>query len=227
MNQAYGAVITVESPLVVGLAFIRPLSPETANRIIELKRDGVSVDFNSTRITINLIASIDPNQIATECVNILRSEGFDAERILCKNFIPNVSPYYVRGFKNLAIESELRGKIGEAFHILQEGLYRYRIFTPVQFNDGDHLAIVMKKIDDEWVLSDEGHTYMHLGYRVTSTTLDAIVNSTMVKDTLLKLSVENKDLEFIVKLETTQYAPAIHKLIHVLLSIILLASSKP
>ena len=227
MNIPYSAVITVKSPLLVDLEFARPLSPETASKLSELKRDGVSVSFNSACILISLTPNIDPNQIATECVNVLQDEGFDAHRILCKNFIPNISQYYIKGYKNLAVESEFREKIGEGFQVMQEGLHRFRIFTPVQFNDGDHLSIVMKKLDGEWILSDEGHTYLHLSYRTSLATLDLVVNSTIVKDTLLKLSVENRELEFVVKLETTQYAPAIHKLIHVLLTIILLVSAKP
>jgi len=32
------------------------------------------------------------------------------------------------------------------------------------FEDGDHLAIVLKREQSNWMLSDEGHTYMHLTY---------------------------------------------------------------
>ena len=42
---------------------------------------------------------------------------------------------------------------------------RYQVFTPFLFDDGDHLVIVLKRNNSHWVLSDEGHTYMHLTYR--------------------------------------------------------------
>jgi hypothetical protein len=34
------------------------------------------------------------------------------------------------------------------------------------FDDGDHLAVVLKQDDGSWVLSDEGHTMMHLTYEM-------------------------------------------------------------
>ena len=44
---------------------------------------------------------------------------------------------------------------------------RFLVFTPFTFDDGDHLAIVLKRYDKHWFLSDEGHTYMHLSYELT------------------------------------------------------------
>ncbi len=45
-----------------------------------------------------------------------------------------------------------------------DGKDRFRVFTSFMFDDGDHISIVLKKEQDGWVLSDEGHTYMHLTY---------------------------------------------------------------
>jgi Domain of unknown function DUF1828 len=39
-----------------------------------------------------------------------------------------------------------------------------RVFTPFMLEDGDHLAIVLRKESEAWTLSDEGHTYMHPTY---------------------------------------------------------------
>ena len=42
------------------------------------------------------------------------------------------------------------------------------VFTPFRFDDGDHITIVLKKKEQAgWVLSDEGHTYMHLTYDIS------------------------------------------------------------
>ena len=38
--------------------------------------------------------------------------------------------------------------------------------TPFRFDDGDHIAIVLKKEQGRWLLSDGGHTYMHLTYDI-------------------------------------------------------------
>jgi len=62
------------------------------------------------------------------------------------------------------IEIDFRRKVGETIRLAGEGINRFRVFTPFLFEDGDHLAIVLKREPLGWVLSDEGHTYMHLTY---------------------------------------------------------------
>ena len=43
-----------------------------------------------------------------------------------------------------------------------DGIDRYRIETPFRFNDGDHLVIIFVKRDNEWLITDEAHTLIHL-----------------------------------------------------------------
>jgi hypothetical protein len=62
------------------------------------------------------------------------------------------------------IEHDFHNKVCSELSLTSEGINRFRVFTPFQFDDGDHLAIVLKKENGNWILSDEGHTYMHLTY---------------------------------------------------------------
>lgn len=62
------------------------------------------------------------------------------------------------------IEQDFRIKVSEKLRVKSEGIERFRVFVPFMFEDGDHLSIVMRKGDDQWILTDEGHTYMHLTY---------------------------------------------------------------
>ena len=62
------------------------------------------------------------------------------------------------------IETDFKQKVCDQIRVVPEGMDRYRIFTPFLFEDGDHLAIVLKNQREKWLLSDEGHTYMHLTY---------------------------------------------------------------
>jgi len=62
------------------------------------------------------------------------------------------------------IERDFHKKVCSKLGLISEGINRFRIFTPFQFDDGDHLAIVLKRENGNWILSDEGHTYMHLTY---------------------------------------------------------------
>ena len=65
-----------------------------------------------------------------------------------------------------AIEQDFHRKVSQKIRLSGEGIGRFRVFTPFLFDDGDHLAIVLKKEGTRWVLSDEAHTYMHLTYDI-------------------------------------------------------------
>ena len=55
-----------------------------------------------------------------------------------------------------SIERDFREKVCAEIRLLDEGMGRYRVFTPFQFEDGDHLAIVLKREADQWLLSEKG-----------------------------------------------------------------------
>ena len=62
------------------------------------------------------------------------------------------------------IEKDFINKVSAEIQLSADGKDRFLVSTPFHFNDGDQLAIVLKKMGDRWVLSDEAHTYMHLSY---------------------------------------------------------------
>lgn len=70
------------------------------------------------------------------------------------------------------IEKSFKEKVCKEVRLVAEGVDRFRVFTPFQFDDGDHFAIVLKKVGDDWLLSDEGHTYMHLSYNMDVRSLE-------------------------------------------------------
>ena len=65
-----------------------------------------------------------------------------------------------------SIQREFQNKVSKKVRLEPEGEDRYRVLTPFQFDDRDHLAIVLKRTNGTWALSDEGHTYMHLTYDI-------------------------------------------------------------
>ena len=71
-----------------------------------------------------------------------------------------------------SIEQDFHRKVSRKIRLSREGADRFRVFTPFLFDDGDHLAIVLKRQGARWVLSDEAHTCMRLvrmtQYRVCS-----------------------------------------------------------
>ena len=71
-----------------------------------------------------------------------------------------------------SIERDFRDKVSAQIRLAAEGLDRFRVFTPSLFDDGDHLAVVLRRESTGWVLSDEAHTYMHLTYDIDEKDLE-------------------------------------------------------
>ena len=51
------------------------------------------------------------------------------------------------------IVKDFKSKVCEQLRVVEEGGNRFRVFTPFLFEDGDHLAIVLKRDRDRWILS--------------------------------------------------------------------------
>ena len=62
------------------------------------------------------------------------------------------------------IEKEFKAKVCDRIQLLPEGKERLIVSTPFTFEDGDHLCILLKKSENRWYFTDEGHTFMHLSY---------------------------------------------------------------
>ncbi len=53
-----------------------------------------------------------------------------------------------------SIQREFQNKVSKKVRLEPEGEDRYRVLTPFQFDDRDHLAIVLKHTNGTWILSD-------------------------------------------------------------------------
>ncbi len=104
-----------------------------------------------------------------------------------------------------SIEQDFIDKVAAQIRVLPDGRDRFRVFTPFRFDDGDHITIVLKKEQTGWVLSDEGHTYMHLTYDISEKKLfrgtryqiiSNALSTHKVKDRLGELILEVKDGRF-------------------------------
>lgn len=111
------------------------------------------------------------------------------------------------------IQDDFRQKVCESVRVVSEGVDRFRVFTPFLFEDGDHLAIVLKRENGHWVLSDEGHTYMHLTYDLDEKDLQRIGNA------LSAFSVEDREGELRLSIREGQYGDALYSFVQALLRI--------
>jgi len=91
------------------------------------------------------------------------------------------------------IEKEFKEKVCKEIRLMQEGIERYRVFTPFQFDDGDSFAIVLKKNGENWILSDEGHTFMHLSYEIDIESLEKGTRAKIISTTLSTFGISEKN----------------------------------
>lgn len=117
------------------------------------------------------------------------------------------------------IERDFRDKVCAQISIAQEGMERYRVFTPFLFEDGDHLAIVLRKEDSRWVLSDEGHTYMHLTYDIDEKDLQKGTRQKIITNALSAFKVEDRDGELRLQIWEDRYGDALYSFAQALLKI--------
>ena len=117
------------------------------------------------------------------------------------------------------IEQEFMGKVSAKVRLIADGIGRYRVFTPFQFNDGDHLAIVLKQVGQRWLLSDEAHTYMHLSYKIDTSSLKSGTRKTIVDRALSMFQVEDHGGELVLNIANEQYGDALFSFIQALLKI--------
>ena len=117
------------------------------------------------------------------------------------------------------IERDFREKVCEKLKISTEGVERFRVFTPFMFEDGDHLSIVLKKENGTWILSDEGHTYMHLTYDLDEKDLQRGTRQKIISNALSVFNVQEREGELIVPIEDDSCGDAFFRFVQALLKI--------
>lgn len=117
------------------------------------------------------------------------------------------------------IEGDFQRKVSSKIRLKSEGANRYRVFTPFVFEDGDHLAIVLKREKDAWSLSDEGHTYMHLAYDPDEKVDHRNNRHETIRNTLSVFQVEDRNGELILTVRDNQFGDALFSFIQALIKI--------
>src|SRR3989304_3526440 len=117
------------------------------------------------------------------------------------------------------IQNDFRRIVCDNIRLASEGVNRFRVFTPFLFEDGDHLAIVLKREDSGWVLSDEGHTYMHLTYDLDEKALQRGTRQKIITNALSSFQVEDRRGELILTIKNHRYGDALYSFIQALLKV--------
>ena len=117
------------------------------------------------------------------------------------------------------IEQDFHRKVSQKIRLSGEGIHRFRVFTPFLFEDGDHLAIVLKKEGTRWVLSDEAHTYMHLTYDMEEKDLHRGTRQKIISNTLSTFGIEDHEGELVLEVPEERYGDALYSFVQGLLKI--------
>ena len=117
------------------------------------------------------------------------------------------------------IEKGFIDKVSAEIRLSTDGRDRFRVFTPFRFDDGDHLAIVLKKVGERWLISDEGHTYMHLTYDIDDKLLHTGNRKKIILRALSLFDIEDRDGELIREVSNGNYGEALYAFAQALLRI--------
>jgi hypothetical protein len=117
------------------------------------------------------------------------------------------------------IEKEFKQKVCDQLRLEQEGLNRYRVFTPFMFEDGDHLAIVLRRENGHWVLTDEGHTFMHLTYDLEEKALQSGNRQKIISNALSAYTVQDRNGELVLTIRDEQYGDSLYSFVQALMRI--------
>jgi hypothetical protein len=117
------------------------------------------------------------------------------------------------------IERDFKTKVCEKIRLASEGVDRFRVFTPFLFEDGDHLAIVLRRENSTWILSDEGHTYMHLTYDIDEKDLQRGTRQKIITNALSMFRIEDREGELLLQITDEQFGNALYSFIQALMKV--------
>jgi len=117
------------------------------------------------------------------------------------------------------IEKDFQDRVGRKVRLAAEGLDRYRVFTPFLLEDGDHLCIVLHRCGTSWLLSDEGHTYMHLTYELEEKALQRGVRNKIITSALSGFGVDDVEGELRLKIPDDRFGDALFAFVQALLQV--------
>ena len=117
------------------------------------------------------------------------------------------------------IEADFKKKVCDSLRLESEGVGRYRVFTPFMLEDGDHIAVVLKREGENWVLTDEGHTYMHLTYDIEEKDLQKGSRQKIITNALTTFDVVDRDGELMISIPDQQFGNALYSFVQALLRV--------
>jgi len=105
------------------------------------------------------------------------------------------------------IERAFKESVCDEVELVSAGIDRYLVHVPFTFEDGDHYVVLLKRDDGQWVLTDEGHTFMHVSYDVPE--FDRGTRRAIVDRVLGGLGLEDRQGELRLRVPEERYGDAL------------------
>ena len=105
------------------------------------------------------------------------------------------------------VERAFKESVCAEVELASSGLDRYIVHVPFTFDDGDHYVVLLKREDGQWVLSDEGHTFMHLSYHLPE--FDRGTRRRVIDHVLARQGVEDAEGELRLRIPEDRYGDAL------------------
>lgn len=117
------------------------------------------------------------------------------------------------------ILNDLKKTICNSVEMVEEGVDRFRVFTPFGFEDGDSFSIVLKKVGNKFILSDEGNTLMHMSYEMEIEGVGKGTRSKIISNILDYYNIKKIKGAFIKHLDISNVGNALFDFIQALIKI--------
>ncbi|MBI2919247.1 MAG: DUF1828 domain-containing protein [Chloroflexi bacterium] len=117
----------------------------------------------------------------------------------------------------VTIENVFQERVCKEIRLLPEGIGRYVVLHPFAFDDGDHFTVVLRTVGDQWYLTDEGHTFMHLSYEDINLELSGYAS--IVDKTVAAFGIENRQGELIVSIPDYRFGDALFSFLQALVKV--------
>ena len=117
------------------------------------------------------------------------------------------------------MEQQFRERVCAQIRLAPQGVDRFRVNTPFMFNDGDNLVIVLKKENSHWMLTDEGHTFMHLTYEMDEKDLQRGTRQKIISSALSAFRVEDRNGELALPVGEDNLGDGLYSFVQAILKI--------
>jgi Domain of unknown function DUF1828 len=117
------------------------------------------------------------------------------------------------------VEADFQRAVSAQVRLAKESEDRFRVLTPFVLEDGDHLAIILKREDGRWILSDEGHTYMQLTYDLSASDLLGEGRGDKIREALSFFSLADRRGELIREIRNDDFGEALYAFVQGLIRI--------